>query len=301
MLNNFKYNVGSGGKEIMQAVQSNIHRIIFSAAFVIVLGIAGYICGCERTRSVAARESATNIEQWNRIWDDLRAPMLADACTNGLDVLSDRRTMAVKVSAGGSISLARTLMDTNTLRGIAAKTVAASGSSTPVLIVADRDTKFAAVFPVMATCARAGIWKQYLPAGTAWEDRKISIIKVHVPGRDYAQGTVISPILIKGFGGNIPPPGLAAVEVLPDKLVLNRKTVSSEELGEYLKKEYAGKADKALIVMPASDVGHQQLMTALEIMVKAGAKAISIMEKLEVVEKEGDGATDVAAAGATEK
>lgn len=71
----------------------------------------------------------------------------------------DPREVVVELDAQGRISISRTYMSAEYLRGILRKVVAEAGQSTPVVIRADGGTKHEDVKRVMDACTSAGLWK----------------------------------------------------------------------------------------------------------------------------------------------
>ena len=71
----------------------------------------------------------------------------------------DPREVIVDLDSQGRISINRTYMSAEYLRGVLRKVVAEYGQSTPVVIRGDGRTKHGDVKRVMDACTGAGLWK----------------------------------------------------------------------------------------------------------------------------------------------
>jgi biopolymer transport protein ExbD len=71
----------------------------------------------------------------------------------------DPREVVVDVDKEGRISIARTYMSADYLKGVLRKVVAEYGQTTPVVIRADSRTTHSDVKRVMDACTSAGLWK----------------------------------------------------------------------------------------------------------------------------------------------
>ncbi|MBA4386588.1 MAG: hypothetical protein C0404_01325 [Verrucomicrobia bacterium] len=259
------------------AVRLNVHR-----AFAILLAVI-VVAGCSwlYLQNRRMRDTGCGSEDvlWNRGCRGVSLPMVFNLRDRTTSADRDARTISIRISAAGDAFIGETQTSTNTLLAIAARTVSVYGANPPVVIAADKECEFKSIFPVMKTLSRVGIWKQSFLVMTAGDRVHVEDIPFFVPGRDGGQGTVTSPVSIKGFTGNTPPEGVWLVEIAPDGIRFNQQTVSIAAFEESLQKEPRGRKDNTILLMPHPGVRHKEVVMVMDVLTKQDFRHISFVER----------------------